>query len=193
MKKLFALTFCLLFAAGAIFAADDYHGDIQIHFGIGFDSMQNKGEKAYATLFEADVDSWNKFEINETFSVGFLLGFNGGLGECYEMTNSDGDAYSSDVPFAAHFNFLIGPAVGINLKNIVSFNLGAGLTYEFAINNWGLAGLGFGADLQAKFIPTRKLSPVAGYRFQVIRGMFGDTRRTTYFANKIYVGFSFNW
>lgn len=194
MKRFVTLMFMLLFAAGIVFAKDDYHGDIQIHFGVGFDSMETDAEKSYATLYDIDLDTWNLFDLNNMISVGFLAGFNGGLGETTKVVQkSDGSESKSDVVIAMHCNFLIGPAVGIDIFDIIRFNVGAGLAYEFALNENGLAGLGFGTDIQAKFIPNRKVSPVLGYRFQIVKGLFGDSKTSKYFNNKVYAGISFNW
>lgn len=193
MKRLVTLMFMLLLATGIIFAKDDYHGDIQIHFGVGFDSMETDAEKSYATLYDVDLDTWNLFDLNNMIFVGFLAGFNGGLGETTSVVLSDGSESKSDVVIAMHCNFLIGPAVGIDIFDIIRFNVGAGLAYEFALNENGLAGLGFGTDIQAKFIPNRKVSPVLGYRFQIVKGLFGDSKTSKYFNNKVYAGISFNW
>ena len=123
--------------------------------------------------------------------------------------------------FAAHFNGIIGPAVGIKLGNVVKFDIGLGLAYGFSVFSYEvtttdgysvstattanlLGGVGFGAEVQAKFVPNSPVSPVIGYRFAYIPGKECTTvsrGETTvhscdvadYVSNEIYVGITFNW
>ena len=112
---------------------------------------------------------------------------------------------------------VLGPAVGIKLGNVVKFDIGLGLAYGFGMfsseyldeggdgysrttDMYIIGGVGFGAEVQAKFVPNSPVSPVIGYRFAVIPTKSYtknfekyDVDSVNYFNNEIYVGISFNW
>lgn len=243
MKKVIGAVVSLFLMAGAAFARGAYDGDIQLHLGVGFDSAKieksaevasgvvakNSGE-GFSTTFDFDLATWHLFNFNDVFGLGFVVGFNGGVGGTTKMRNSitvnGTEVSSSDVPsknlgFAAHFNGIIGPAVGIKLGNVVKFDIGLGLAYGFSVFSYEvtttdgysvstattaslLGGVGFGAEVQAKFVPNSPVSPVIGYRFAYIPGnecttvFHGETTVASYDVadyvnNEIYVGITFNW
>lgn len=243
MKKVIGAVVSLFLMAGAAFARGAYDGDIQLHLGVGFDSAKleksvepypgyvakSTAEGASAT-FDFDIATWHLFNFNDVFGLGFVVGFNGGVGGTTKMrtsTTANGTEVSSfDVPseklgFAAHFNGIIGPAVGIKLGNVVKFDIGLGLAYGFSVFSYNvtttdgygtttssnlnlLEGVGFGAEVQAKFVPNSPVSPVIGYRFAYIPGYEcttfcnGETTVTSfdvadYVNNEVYVGITFNW
>ena len=241
MKKVIGAVVSLFLMAGAAFARGAYDGDIQLHLGVGFDSAKlektvysgsvakTTAEVASAT-FDFDIATWHLFNFNDVFGLGFVVGFNGGVGGTTKMRTSftvDGTEVSSynvpseDLGFAAHFNGIIGPAVGIKLGNVVKFDIGLGLAYGFSVFSYQmttydgyskstatmsylLGGVGFGAEVQAKFVPNSPVSPVIGYRFAYIPGKECTTvsrGETTvhscdvadYVSNEIYVGITFNW
>ena len=243
MKKVIGAVVSLFLMAGAAFARGAYDGDIQLHLGVGFDSAKfeksaalysggvakTTSEGASAT-FDFDIATWHLFNFNDVFGLGFVVGFNGGVGGTTKMrastTVNGTEEMSSKVPsedlgFAAHFNGIIGPAVGIKLGNVVKFDIGLGLAYGFSVVSYQmttsdgyskstatpsclLGGVGFGAEVQAKFVPNSPVSPVIGYRFAYIPGKEvtvvsgGETTVTSfdvadYVSNEIYVGITFNW
>lgn len=240
MKKVIGAVVSLFLMAGAAFARGAYDGDIQLHLGVGFDSakleksvpysgyvVKGTDEGASAT-FDFDIATWHLFNFNDVFGLGFVVGFNGGVGGTTKMRTSatvnGTEVMSLDVPsknlgFAAHFNGIIGPAVGIKLGNVVKFDIGLGLAYGFSVfsyemtttdgyststSSYLLGGVGFGAEVQAKFVPNSPVSPVIGYRFAYIPGnecttvSNGETTVTSYDVadyvnNEIYVGITFNW
>ena len=179
---------------------------------------KNTSEEASAT-FDFDIATWHLFNFNDVFGLGFVVGFNGGVGGTTKMRTSvtvNGTEVSSynvpseDLGFAAHFNGIIGPAVGIKLGNVVKFDIGLGLAYGFSVfsyqrtTSYLLGGVGFGAEVQAKFVPNSPVSPVIGYRFAYIPGQEftqvygGETTVYScdvadYVSNEIYVGITFNW
>lgn len=239
MKKVIGAVVSLFLMAGAAFARGAYDGDIQLHLGVGFDSakMENKladgvvdKYEGFSTTFDFDLATWHLFNFNDVFGLGFIVGFNGGVGGTTKMrpstTVNGTEVWSYNVPSeklgsATHFNGIIGPAVGIKLGNVVKFDIGLGLAYGFSVFSYQmttsdgyskstgamsylLGGVGFGAEVQAKFVPNSPVSPVIGYRFAYIPGnecttfYNGETTVTSYDVadyvnNEIYVGITFNW
>ena len=232
MKKVIGAVVSLFLMVGAAFARGAYDGDIQLHLGVGFDSAKlEKSEEMYSgyvakttseeasATFDFDIATWHLFNFNDVFGLGFVVGFNGGVGGTTKMRTSvtvNGTEVSSynvpseDLGFAAHFNGIIGPAVGIKLGNVVKFDIGLGLAYGFSVfsyqrtTSYLLGGVGFGAEVQAKFVPNSPVSPVIGYRFAYIPGQEftqvygGETTVYScdvadYVSNEIYVGITFNW
>lgn len=243
MKKVIGAVVSLFLMAGAAFARGAYDGDIQLHLGVGFDSAKiEKSEKlasdyvakvtseGFSTTFDFDLATWHLFNFNDVFGLGFVVGFNGGVGGTTKIRTSTTvngtevmslKVRSEDLGFAAHFNGIIGPAVGIKLGNVVKFDIGLGLAYGFSVFSYQmttsddyskstatmsylLGGVGFGAEVQAKFVPNSPVSPVIGYRFAYIPGKEctivsrGETTVHScdvadYVSNEIYVGITFNW
>ena len=232
MKKVIGAVVSLFLMVGAAFARGAYDGDIQLHLGVGFDSAKlEKSEEMYSgyvakttseeasATFDFDIATWHLFNFNDVFGLGFVVGFNGGVGGTTKMRTSftvngtevsSSNVPSEDLGFAAHFNGIIGPAVGIKLGNVVKFDIGLGLAYGFSVfsyqrtTSYLLGGVGFGAEVQAKFVPNSPVSPVIGYRFAYIPGqeftqVFGGETTVyscdvaDYVSNEIYVGITFNW
>lgn len=243
MKKVIGAVVSLFLMAGAAFARGAYDGDIQLHLGVGFDSAKlEKSKEMYSgdvakttsegasATFDFDIATWHLFNFNDVFGLGFVVGFNGGVGgttKTRASTTVNGTEMmsvkvpSEDLGFAAHFNGIIGPAVGIKLGNVVKFDIGLGLAYGFSVFSYQmttsdgyskstatmsylLGGVGFGAEVQAKFVPNSPVSPVIGYRFAYIpvnectTFYNGETTVTSYDVadyvnNEIYVGITFNW
>ena len=237
MKKVIGVLAALCVMAGSVFARGVYDGEIQLHLGVGLDSVA--AEKSVSesgitttttsefgdTTFDFDLETWHLFNFNDVFGLGFMVGFNGGVGGTTKMTTSfsnsaGGSGYvsmpSDKLDFACHFNGIIGPAVGINLGNIVKFDIALGMAYGFSMFAYTddsatrnktaaflVGGVGFGTEVQAKFVPASPVSPVIGYRLAIIPSKTGVTigsNSTTetydsvaYVNNEIYVGISFNW
>ena len=124
-------------------------------------------------------------------------------------------------PMSVSVDFLIGPAVGIQLKNVVRFQLAFGLdflydnlfesievsagsyseTYDFSMS---LGAWGWGFDLQANFLPEAGFSPIVGIRYSSVSpdeismevGSYSETldiEDTTLSSFKFYVGGSINF
>ena len=189
MKKLLATLISLSVMAGSAFARGMYNGDVQLHIGTGMDSFTNEkisdSNMDYkSNTFDFDVASWHLFSLNDLFSVGFMVDFNGGVGATKDVTYS-GLTFKSDLAF--HFNGLIGPAVCFTFGNISALNISAGLAfgatafeykmadelkqYQGASTNYvsySAGGVGFGAEINAKFFPKSKVSPLVGFKFSVL-------------------------
>lgn len=162
--------------AGSAFARGTYNGDIQLHIGTGADSMKftvnGYSDDSYkSNTFDFDIASWHLFSLNDLFGVGFMIDLNGGIGGTKEINS----ILESSV--ALHFNSLIGPAASFTFGNIASVNVAAGLAfgvpgfgYKVGNQNRAIssAGIGFGAEVNGKFFPKSKVSPLAGFRFSTL-------------------------
>ena len=176
MKKLLAVLISLSVMAGSAFARGTYNGDIQLHIGTGADSMKftvnEYSDDSYkSNTFDFDIASWHLFSLNDLFGVGFMIDLNGGIGGTKEINS----ILESSV--ALHFNSLIGPAASFTFGNIASVNVAAGLAfgvpgfgYKVGNQNRAIssAGIGFGAEVNGKFFPKSKVSPLAGFRFSTL-------------------------
>ena len=176
MKKLLAVLISLSVMAGSAFARGTYNGDVQLHIGTGADSMKftvnEYSDDSYkSNTFDFDIASWHLFSLNDLFGVGFMIDLNGGIGGTKEINS----ILESSV--ALHFNALISPAASFTFGNIASVNVAAGLAfgvpgfgYKVGNQNRAIssAGIGFGAEVNGKFFPKSKVSPLAGFRFSTL-------------------------
>lgn len=213
MKKLLAVLISLSVMAGSAFARGTYNGDVQLHIGTGADSMKmTKGNASVddikSNTFDFDIASWHLFSLNDLFGVGFMIDLNGGFGGTKESK------IFGDSSVALHFNALIGPAVSFTFGNIASVNVAAGLAFGvpgfgYKVGNQNLtfssAGIGFGAEVNGKFFPKSKVSPLAGFRFstlgsKTVSSKFGDGDIQTQdydsvsiINSEFFVGVAFNF
>ena len=217
MKKLLATLISLSVMAGSAFARGMYNGDVQLHIGTGMDSFYIENESTTdvkSNTFDFDVSSWHLFSLNDLFSVGFMVDFNGGVGATKDVTYS-GFTFKSDLAF--HFNGLIGPAVGFTFGNISALNISAGLAfgatgfgYKYKIPgastkyaSYSAGGVGFGTEINAKFFPKSKVSPLVGFKFSVlgtneIDFNNGSTtekieKKATIYNTEYFAGIAFNF
>ena len=222
MKKLLATLISLSVMAGSAFARGMYNGDVQLHLGTGMNSLYEENESTTdvkGNSFDFDVASWHLFSLNDLFSVGFMVDFNGGVGATKAVTDS-GLTFKSDLAF--HFNGLIGPAVGFTFGNISALNISAGLAFgatafEYKMPDglkqylgastnyvsYSAGGVGFGAEINAKFFPKSKVSPLVGFKFSVLgtneyeRNLGGTTtkveEKVTIYNTEYFAGIAFNF
>lgn len=135
--------------------------------------------------------NYNLFNINKVVSIGFFeeisaniwtLGFVGwGL------------------------NFVTGPALGITLGKVITFQIAPGLSLGFDFfNTWRNEGLvvipvGFNASLVMKFLPASVVSPIIGFYYDMKSGMVADYDsdlddwRTIFHSFNVTAGISFNF
>ena len=216
MKKLLATLISLSVMAGSAFARGMYNGDVQLHIGTGMDSFYIENESTTdvkSNTFDFDVASWHLFSLNDLFSVGFMVDFNGGVGATKDITVSGITALKSDL--ALHFNGLIGPAVGFTFGNISALNISAGLAFgatgfgykipgaSTKYASFSAGGVGFGTEINAKFFPKSKVSPLVGFKFSVlgtneyeanIGGKTGKVEeKLTIYNTEYFAGIAFNF
>ena len=215
MKKLLATLISLSVMAGSAFARGMYNGDVQLHLGTGMDSFYVENESTTdikSNTFDFDVASWHLFSLNDLFSVGFMVDFNGGVGATKDVTYS-GLTFKSDLAF--HFNGLIGPAVGFTFGNISALNISAGLAFgatgfgykipgaSTKYASFSAGGVGFGTEINAKFFPKSKVSPLVGFKFSVLGtneydANWGGTttkfeEKATIYNTEYFAGIAFNF
>ena len=221
MKKLLATLISLSVMAGSAFARGMYNGDVQLHIGTGMNSLYEKNESTTdvkSNTFDFDVASWHLFSLNDLFSVGFMVDFNGGVGATKDVTDSGVTLLESDL--ALHFNGLIGPAVGFTFGNISALNISAGLAFgatafEYKMPDevkqffsstyasFSAGGVGFGTEINAKFFPKSKVSPLVGFKFSVLGtneydANWGGTtqkqeEKATIYNTEYFAGIAFNF
>ena len=222
MKKLLATLISLSLMAGSAFARGMYNGDVQLHLGTGMDSFTSESISdlnfdVKSNTFDFDVASWHLFSLNDLFSVGFMVDFNGGVGATKAVTDS-GLTFKSGL--ALHFNGLIGPAVGFTFGNISALNISAGLAFGATAFEYKMAdeikqgystnyvsfsagGVGFGTEINAKFFPKSKVSPLVGFKFSVLGtneydvnwgGTTGKVEeKATIYNTEYFAGIAFNF
>ena len=223
MKKLLATLISLSVMAGSAFARGMYNGDVQLHIGTGMDSFTNEkisdSNMDYkSNTFDFDVASWHLFSLNDLFSVGFMVDFNGGVGATKDITVNGFTGLKSSL--ALHFNGLIGPAVCFTFGNISALNISAGLAFgatgfEYKVDelkqlgfstnsvSFSAGGVGFGTEINAKFFPKSKVSPLVGFKFSVLgtneyeRNLGGTTekieKKATIYNTEYFAGIAFNF
>ena len=223
MKKLLATLISLSVMAGSTFARGMYNGDVQLHLGTSMDSFTSEKTSDLdikSNTFDFDVASWHLFSLNDLFSVGFMVDFNGGIGATKDVTDSGVTVRESGL--ALHFNGLIGPAVGFTFGNISALNISAGLAFgatafEYKMPDglkqylgastnyvsYSAGGVGFGAEINAKFFPKSKVSPLVGFKFSVlgtneyeanIGGKTGKVEeKLTIYNTEYFAGIAFNF
>jgi len=194
MKKILSIAAVICVIAGTAFAKG-YHGDVQVHAGfssIGIEASMKRNYSGYAAEqsqtantanFAVDIQSWNLFDLNDTVSLGFMVGVDGNFGKLTKMTTtykSNGSTNTSELSTDYMKNsysvgLMFGPAVGFNIKDIVRLEGSAGMyvlitngiTYStpYTTSTIITSGIGAAADIQAKILPQKKFSPIVGYRF----------------------------
>lgn len=224
MKKIISLIIAASLFSGFAFAKT-YKGDIQLNFGGSGDYIELKDTfdgKIESGMFEFDIQTWHLFGINDVFSVGFMAGINSGIGATTKMETEGVDienVYPNlEHALALHYNFLVGPAVGFDLGKVVRFNLAAGFDWglNFASTKYKddeselrvayFVPAGIGTEVQAKFLPKAKVSPVVTYRLTADftdRAYTYDSKENEHDDTKVdsisilnnafTVGISFNW
>ena len=223
MKKLLATLISLSVMAGSAFARGMYNGDVQLHLGTGMDSFTSESLSdlnfdVKSNTFDFDVASWHLFSLNDLFSVGFMVDFNGGVGATKDITVNGFTGLKSSL--ALHFNGLIGPAVGFTFGNISALNISAGLAFGATAFEYKMAdeikqgystnyvsfsagGVGFGTEINAKFFPKSKVSPLVGFKFSVLGtneydvnwgGTTGKVEeKATIYNTEYFAGIAFNF
>ena len=128
-----------------------WSNDLQIGIGASAAADGAKG-------FFIGVTNYNLYNFNNVFSLGFAESLCGSIGE-----SGGGGIYAID--------FILGPAIGVNIKNIVKLQFSPGLD----LGDWGTSGYSdargktpahFSLDFCFKFIPNKVVSPLLGIRMK---------------------------
>lgn len=170
-----------------------YSGDVQLRMGLRFASCGDLG----GTGFLLGVRNFNLFNINDTVALGFFEDLSG------SMFGNWG------------YNFVVGSALGINIKDVVKFVIAPGLSIGADAgsgddNDYGTdVPIGFALNVTAKFIPAKAVSPFVSIQYDVKGGYYESNPYYSYgdyfydyYAEKSYsslnafdiaVGISFNF
>ncbi|MDE6736117.1 MAG: penicillin-binding protein activator LpoB [Treponemataceae bacterium] len=136
-----------------------YSGDVQLRMGLRVASCGDLG----GTGFLLGVRNCNLFNINDTIALGFFEDLSGSMFGNWGC------------------NFVIGPALGINIKDVVKFVIAPGLLIgadysdgdEYYDTN---VPIGFALNVTAKFIPAKAVSPFVSIQYDVKDG-YNETER----------------
>lgn len=187
MKKiLLSFIACVALISGA-FAREQVTSDVQLNLGftdLKIDQSTKMGsEKAEAKTsgenFSIDLQSWTFINKTDWFGFGFKIGMNYYVGTLIKThatenvggTKSENDYYY-DKNTSSSLRLIVGPAASFTFNDIIQLNC----SIDFAISLFdkyvlntkdGISyqpGFGFGTEIQAKFLPNKKFSPVVGYR-----------------------------
>ena len=149
-----------------------WSNDLQIGIGASAASDGAKG-------FFIGVTNYNLYNFNNVFSLGFAESLCGSVG------GSEGGIYAID--------FILGPAIGVNIKNIVKLQFSPGLD----LGDWGTSGYSdargktpahFSLDFCFKFIPNKVISPLLGIRMKFSSYTYDyKTTEKDYWGSEIYV------
>jgi len=184
MKRLVTIIASLIIVSGAAFAGDFYNGDIQFQFGLGLDSTRIEDMDDDITAKEGvfGMQSWHLFKPASFIGLGFMGGFNIGVGptEQLERNVGFGKVKGNTTGVSISTNFEFGPAIGIYLGDVVRFGANVGYTsgfnydmpfnYEDKDNHKYYTSsiyadyIGFTTGIQAKFLPNKKCNPIIGWK-----------------------------
>ena len=219
MKRLITILAALILVSGAAFAGDFYNGDVQFQLGISKNStkLQNFDKNITAKEGVFGFQTWHLFKPVDLVGVGFMGGFNVGVGTTDQLdlyNPSNGQSEKSNVDGVSYsYNFEIGPAVGIYLGKIVRFGANicytAGFNYDIPYTKNNLRTIvwteykGLSAGLQAKFIPDKKCNPIVGWKlvkgfsdnYSIISQGTESQRNENYdfTQNIFYAGLGISW
>lgn len=172
MKKL--ITGIAIFLATALIGtaafAIEYDGDVQVNLGLRDTSLKADDiDDKSGSLPTIGIENYNLFKLNDIFSAGFMESISFGTPLFIDDDTS--------------IKFLVGPAASAKLGSIVKFQAGAGLAiakvkaigdekhegqFRDIYLEYSFTGIGFGLDLQAKFLPEKTISPIVGFRYTYV-------------------------
>ena len=135
--------------------------------------------------------NYNLFNINKVVSIGF-----------FEEISANIWIFGL---FGWGFNFVTGPALGITLGKVITFQIAPGLSLGFDyFSTWRREGyvvnpVGFNASLVMKFLPASVVSPIIGFYYDMKSGKVVDYDsdlddwRTIFHSFNVTAGISFNF
>lgn len=128
-----------------------YSGDFQLLLGGRFATCGEGDDIG----FLLGARNFNLFNINDTVSIGFFEDLSGSLGDNVGI------------------NFAIGPALGINIKDVVKFVFAPGLSMGFDIgHDYDTDIIGFALNVTAKFLPAKVVSPFVSFQYDLKGGYY---------------------
>lgn len=137
-----------------------YSGDFQIQLGWRF--VEGGGDIG-KTGFLLGGRNFNLFNINDTISMGFFEDLSGSMFGNWGV------------------NFIMGPALGINIKDIVKFVIAPGLSigvdygsdHDYnSDSHYSSDIFGFAINVTVKFIPSKAVSPFISFQYDLKSGYY---------------------
>ncbi len=201
-KKIIVISVLLLITSG-LFAKGIYNGNIQLTGSYNTNELQYISTTAPTLKIDTidfGLETWHTFKLPILLEVGFMFDLDMGFGS----TNLIAEEWN----IGMNLYGLFGPAIAINVLNIVKFNFALGPTFDFTIttaDDTSLVsyGSGFGINFQTLFFPLSPVSPIFGYKFAAAVGemIYGADSKTAELyteqiislKNQVYLGISFNW
>lgn len=203
MKKKIILLSVLFLLTSNVFAKGIYNGNFQITGGYNVDQISEPNDTEAVFKMNAvnfGLETWHLFNLPFLLEFGFMFDLDMGFGQSdFETENEN---------FSMNVYGLFGPAIAINILNIVKANLGIGPAFGATLNYVDDISLlsysaGFALNLQAILFPISPVSPIIGYKFATQKGelIYGMERKTgdlyetavASYKNEVYLGISFNW
>ena len=148
-----------------------YSGDVQLRMGVrvaGCGEASNVG-------FLLGVRNFNLFTLNDTFAVGFFEDLSGSLGGDWGI------------------NFVLGPAIEINIRDAVKLLIAPGLLLgsdyseedEYYHSYYDTdSPVGFALDVTAKFRPTKRISPFVSMQYDMKGGRYTTVSKQYEYDNR---------
>lgn len=184
MKKFYVLVAATMIAllGSSAFAKSDLQ--VQLGYrGVTTTQPDNLGDnKITSNAFDIALENYNLFNVGgDFFSVGFMENATFAIGGMDKMTTFGTTVNVKDLfdkAIIMGIDFIIGPAIGLNIANIVKLQVMAGLALEYTQSKMSQTvldqevsqstyafGVGFAAGIQAKFFPKSFISPAIGFRY----------------------------
>lgn len=201
MKKIILLLTFLLLSAN-LFSKGFYDGNIQFSYGFNINENQvitnSNSDQLLSQTSSFDMQTIHQFSPSNFIKFGFMAGFNIGFGNVFDSTLCSYE--NAENNFVMNGFLCIGPSLGLNLLNILKFNItpayvlfGEVLLYDTFASF--MLSSGFGIDVNIIALPKLVCSPILGYKFIVsfAESYINDPIAITTFKNELYLGISFNW
>lgn len=183
MKKFFGIAAAVMLCATSAFASGSYAGDCQLLFGAGYDltEMTFKNDKTDFNngLIMMSFATHHLWGSSDFFKFGFMASFDGGAGMITKYKVNGVDVSKGDRFIGVKSGMMFGPCIGLGFGNAFRLNVTPGVSLLWCegaskvdrdnskLFAEGTIAAGLGLDVQAKFAPKSKVSPILGYRYTV--------------------------
>lgn len=195
MKKILAIALCV-FLGSFVFAKSD----LQILLGAEAlrASVDTRTERIPdIRMMNIGIENYNLFDINSVFSLGFMESVTGSIGltKSVDTDASGNDTINKDNVFG--IKGIIGPAFGINCKDVAKLQFMGGFTFRYlkyqnetsngnnpsTETSKSFTTIGFSTGVDAKFLPTKPVSPIIGFRYSLTGAAQDSTSSVLYDEN----------
>lgn len=185
MKKFYVLVVATIITllGSSAFAKSDF----QVQLGYNAADYKIKDDvhsEMKTSAFDVSISNYNLFNLGpDILSLGFMEQVGVSVGGVTKFGDDVVDMDKEYLKGSFGFDFIIGPAIGLNLANIVKLQLGVGFAFAYdkctplkgtmeqngvtasVESNLDTISLGLGIDLQVKLFPKSAISPLVGVRY----------------------------